>query len=54
MMLVIGFLAGMVSGAAMMVVIFVVAVLRMHRVEQAQRVALNVTPVIIPDTNSMH
>jgi hypothetical protein len=55
MMAALTFFVGMFCGAAVMVIIFVTAVLRMHRVDrQAESTRSSVMPVIIPETNSMH
>jgi len=55
MMALIGFLAGMVCGAGLMVVLFVVAVLKMHKVEQTTAPAgVKPMPIIVSDSTALH
>ena len=55
MMALIGFLAGMVCGAGLMVVLFVVAVLKMHKIEQASTpVDVKSMPIIVSDSTALH
>lgn len=53
--LAVAFLAGIICGAAAIVMICAVALVRMHKVEQNARAhAVKVTPVILKDSGELH